>query len=155
MSAKRHAYWMLQALELARKAQSCGEVPVGALLVEDDRLIGSGYNQPISSHDPTAHAEIVAIREAAMNKGNYRLPGTTLYVTIEPCTMCVGAIVHARIALLVFGAVEPRAGAVISQMNVLSEAHFNHKVEHESGVLEPECAKLLQDFFKSRRNSNL
>ncbi len=150
---QRHEYWMRQALALAKQAQLQGEVPIGAVLVDEDTLIGSGYNQPISSHDPSAHAEIVALRAAASLKSNYRLPGTTLYVTIEPCTMCAGALLHARVKTLVFGAAEPRAGAVSSRMQLLNQEHFNHRVQVVSGVLEEECRAVVSDFFRSKRSS--
>ena len=143
--------FMARALELARVAADSGEVPVGAVLVADDELIGEGYNQPISSHDPTAHAEIVALRDAAQRAGNYRLPGSTLYVTLEPCTMCVGAIVHARVARLVFATREPRAGVVVSQGSDLDRDFYNHRVSWDEGPLAEESAALLKGFFKDRR----
>jgi tRNA(adenine34) deaminase len=144
-------YWMQQALELARLAQARGEVPVGAIVVRDNKLLGSGYNQPISACDPTAHAEIVALRAAALHAANYRLPGATLYVTIEPCTMCVGALIHARVARVVFGASEPRAGAVCSSQQLLDLEVYNHRVNWCGGVLAEDCAGVMQDFFRSRR----
>ena len=152
MAVNTHEYWMKQAIELAQQAGSENEVPVGALLVADDKIVGQGFNQPISASDPTAHAEIVAIRQAASEVGNYRLPQTTLYVTIEPCTMCVGAIVHARISHLVFGAREPRAGAVVSQGALLNAEYYNHRVQVSEGVLADQCSDLLRDFFESRRS---
>ena len=151
MTPDNHEHWMQKALELAHQAQSLNEVPVGALVVREDEIIGSGFNCPISSHDPTAHAEITALRAAALSEQNYRLPRTTLYVTIEPCTMCVGAILHARIHTLVFGAREPRAGAVVSQQNLLEQDFYNHKLEVVEGILAADCAELMQQFFQSRR----
>lgn len=145
-------HWMQQAMELAHKAQDEDEVPVGAVLVKDDKLIGSGWNQPISASDPTAHAEIVSMREASSRLGNYRLPGTTLYVTLEPCTMCVGAMIHARIERLVFGAYEPRTGAVCSVFDIIQSDEHNHRIQFQGGILEDECASLLKEFFKSRRS---
>ncbi len=144
-------YWMAQAIDQARIAAQQGEVPVGALVVEENRAIGVAYNSPIANHDTTAHAEILALRQASQLKANYRLPGTTLYVTIEPCTMCVGALVHARVERLVFGAREPRAGAVVSQLQLLGVESYNHHITFTEGVLAEECAELLQDFFRARR----
>jgi len=144
-------FWMQRAIELARLAESCGEVPVGAVLVKDDRIIGEGYNSPISEKDPTAHAEIRALREAAQHMGNYRLLNTSLYVTLEPCLMCVGAIVHARIGEVIFGATEPKTGAAGSVFDVLTSPAHNHRVELRGGVLADECAQLLKDFFQQRR----
>lgn len=144
---------MRQALALGRRAGEQGEVPVGAVLVRNGEVVGEGWNQPIGSHDPTAHAEVVAIRDAARRVGNYRLPGSTLYVTVEPCTMCAGALVHARIALLVFGAAEPRAGAVLSSAAVLDNPGLNHRVSVTGGVLADDCAALLKEFFAARRGA--
>lgn len=147
-----HEHWMQQALDLAAHAAAEGEVPVGAVVVSaEGELLGSGFNQPILSHDPTAHAEVMALRAAALSVGNYRLPGCTLYVTIEPCTMCVGAMVHARIAHLVFGAPEPRFGAVVSGRCLLDEGEFNHRMSWEGGVLAEPCSELMKGFFKARR----
>lgn len=143
--------FMRLALAEAAQAAQHGEVPVGAVLVRDGQVIGRGFNQPISSHDPSAHAEMVALREAASAEANYRLPGTTLYVTLEPCTMCAGLLVHSRISRLVFGASEPRSGAVISRSQVLDQSWFNHRVQVEGGVLAEECGAVLTAFFKSRR----
>lgn len=143
--------WMAMALEQGRAAALVNEVPVGAVLVRDGELLATGYNQPIIGHDPTAHAEIVVLRSAAQRCGNYRLPGTTLYVTIEPCAMCIGAMMHARVERLVFGAPEPRAGAVISALRLLEAEHFNHRIVYSSGVLADECSALMQDFFRARR----
>lgn len=145
--------WMQYALTLAKKAAAMGEVPVGAVLVKHEQLIAEGWNQPISLHDPTGHAEIIALRQAANKLQNYRLPGVTLYVTIEPCSMCAGAIVHARVSRLVFGAKEPRAGAVGSALNLLQNEKLNHQVEVSKGVLAEECAQVLKDFFLLRRKT--
>jgi tRNA(adenine34) deaminase len=144
--------WMLAALVLARQAAQHDEVPVGAVVVRDNQIVGRGFNQPIGLHDPTAHAEIMAIRDAAQTVGNYRLPGCTLVVTVEPCTMCAGALVHARIEQLIFGAKEPRAGAVCSSARVLDNVGLNHKVTVVEGMLEKECKALMSGFFQGRRN---
>lgn len=144
-------FWMQRALELAREAEKQGEVPVGAVIVKDNQVIGEGYNTPIAGHDPTAHAEIQAIRAAARALGNYRLLNTTLYVTVEPCVMCAGAMVHARIGEVVFGASEPRSGAAGSVFNLLQSDVLNHRVNVRSGVLKEECASLLKNFFQQRR----
>lgn len=146
-----HEEWMRRALVLAEQAGAKGEVPVGAVLVKDGELLGEGCNQVISACDPSAHAEIVALRNAAQRAGNYRLPGTTLYVTIEPCTMCAGALVHARVELLVFGAREPRAGVVCSTCALLDEPRFNHRVRWREGVMSEAAGDLLQAFFRERR----
>lgn len=146
-------FWMQRALELARKAQALGEVPIGAVLVRDDQIIGEGFNAPISQQDPTAHAEIMALRDAARRIGNYRLLNTTLYVTIEPCSMCAGALIHARVAQLVYGASEPRSGAAGSIFDILQSASLNHRVEVRHGVLAEECADLMQAFFRTRRGA--
>lgn len=143
--------WMREALSLAELAGKAGEVPVGAVVVQDAVCIGRGYNRPISSQDPTAHAEIVALRDAAQHRRNYRLPGSTLYVTIEPCTMCIGAMVHARVERLVFGAREPKAGAVCSHLQLLDQSIYNHGMEYTEGVLEEECRRLMTAFFKEKR----
>jgi len=142
---------MQEALLLAQKAQEEGEVPVGALLVQDNKILGQGWNRPVASHDPSAHAEIQAIRHAGRVVGNYRLPGSTLYVTLEPCTMCAGAIIHARIKRLVFGAYDPRTGAVESVTQVLDQPHHNHKTAYQGAVMESECAQLLKAFFAAKR----
>jgi len=147
----QHQRWMQRALELADRAAQLGEVPVGAVVVRDDALLGEGHNQVISAADPTAHAEIVALRNAATKAGNYRLPDTTLYVTLEPCTMCVGAMVHARVATLVFGAREPRAGVVCSNGLLLDCDHYNHSVQWVGDVLADESAQRLTAFFRARR----
>jgi tRNA(adenine34) deaminase len=146
-----HSHWMAHAIRLARRSESSDEVPVGAVLVADDEVVGEGWNQPIALSDPTAHAEVLALRQAAERRGNYRLVDCTLYVTIEPCTMCAGALVHARVKRLVFGAPEKRAGAVVSSARVLSNPNLNHKVEVVSGVLEEQCSALVRSFFQRRR----
>ncbi len=147
--------WMQAALEQALQAQALGEVPVGAVLVGAGGVIGSGYNRPIATSDPTAHAEICALRTAAQAAENYRLPGTTLYVTLEPCAMCLGALIHARVERLVFGAAEPRAGAVCSTLSLLDYGHFNHSVIWQGGVLAEQSASLLRNFFRAKRASSL
>ena len=147
----RDHYWMKQALELARRAEAVGEVPVGAVVVADDALIGEGYNQPIASDDATAHAEIVALRDAGARRGNYRLPGVTLYVTLEPCTMCAGAMIHARVSRLVYAAPDPRTGAAGSACDIFAAAHHNHRVVVEGGLLAAQSAELLRAFFRARR----
>jgi tRNA(adenine34) deaminase len=143
--------FMRLALAEAQLAADLGEVPVGAVLVYQGQVIGKGFNQPISSKDPSAHAEMVALRQAALAQSNYRLPDTTLYVTLEPCTMCAGLLIHGRVSRLVFGASEPRAGAVISRAQVLDQAWMNHRIEVEGGVLAEECGAILKAFFKGRR----
>lgn len=145
---------MRAALELAREARRRGEVPVGAVVVLDGDIVGRGFNQPIGSSDPTAHAEIVAIRDAAARVGNYRLPGATVYVTIEPCQMCVGAMIHARIGRVVYGAREPKAGAIVSAMQAHEHPSLNHRMEAAGGVLEAECREVIQEFFASRRGKD-
>ena len=147
----QHEVWMAQALDLARTAAEHGEVPVGALLVRDGEVIGQGWNQPIGSHDPTAHAEVVALRDASARAGNYRLGGSTLYVTIEPCTMCFGALMHARVTTLVYGAREPRAGVCGSQLNLPAEGFYNHKIEVIGGVLAEQSTAMLKSFFARKR----
>ena len=142
---------MRVALEQAHNARTAGEVPIGAVVVLDGRAIGLGFNQPISSNDPTAHAEIVALRAAAKLVGNYRLTNATMYVTVEPCLMCVGAMVHARIATVVFGAAEPKAGALRSMTRAHELPGLNHRMEIIEGVLAAESRELLQEFFKARR----
>lgn len=143
--------YMHRALELAACGEAEGEVPVGAVLVHDGRVIAETWNRPISLDDPTAHAEILALRAAGQALGNYRLPGTTLYVTLEPCAMCAGAMVHARVARLVYGAADPRAGAVDSTIGLLRTPGLNHRVAVTGGVLGPECGAGLQAFFRARR----
>jgi tRNA(adenine34) deaminase len=146
------AAWMRRALALAARAAHEGEVPVGALVVRDGEILGEGWNRPIAAHDPTAHAEIQALRAAATAVGNYRLPGAELYVTLEPCPMCAGAIVHARIARVVYGATDPKGGACGSVFDLLpSDARFNHRTACAGGVLAAECAALLRAFFAARR----
>ncbi|HLV77516.1 MAG TPA: tRNA adenosine(34) deaminase TadA [Marinobacter sp.] len=144
-------YWMGRALELAAQGAAIGEVPVGAVVVRDGVELGRGFNTPITGCDPTAHAEIRALRDAAARIGNYRLSGATLYVTLEPCTMCVGAIVHSRISRLVYGACEPKAGAVESARRTLDEPHLNWQVEAVGGILQAECSQIISDFFRRRR----
>jgi tRNA(adenine34) deaminase len=149
--APSDAYFMSRALELAREAEKSGEVPVGAVIVKDDEIVGEGWNRPISTNDPTAHAEIVALRAAAQKLNSYRLLDTTLYVTLEPCAMCAGAMVHARVKRLVFAATDPRAGAAGSIFNVVRHDALNHRLHCESGVLSEECSALLRGFFLARR----
>lgn len=145
-------HWMQHALQLAQKAQAQNEVPVGAILISNNQLIAEGWNQPISQNDPTAHAEIIALRLAAEKLQNYRLTNTTLYVTLEPCVMCTGALIHARIKRLVFGALDPKSGAVASQWHLLDHwQQFNHRVEWEGGCLDGECGGVLKRFFEQKR----
>jgi tRNA(adenine34) deaminase len=143
--------FMRLALRLALRAREQGEVPVGALIARDDEVLGEGFNAPIGSHDPTAHAEIRALRAAAAREGNYRLSGCTLYVTLEPCVMCTGAILHARIARVVYGAPDPKTGACGSVVNLFGEPRLNHHAEVKGGVLAAECGALLTQFFRDRR----
>jgi len=151
MSAEADIKWMNKALKLAHKAEAAGEVPVGAVLVKDNKLIAEGWNQPITSHDATSHAEIMAMRAAGKKLNNYRLIDTTMYVTLEPCSMCVGAMIHARVSKVVYGAAEPRTGALGGAFNLLDANQHNHIFEVVSGVLADESKNLLQDFFQSRR----
>jgi len=146
--------FMYAALDLARQATTSSEVPVGAVVVKDGAIVGRGYNQPISLRDPTAHAEIMAMRNAAQHLGNYRLTGCDLYATLEPCVMCAGAIMHARIARVVYGAADPKTGACGSVINLFSEAQLNHHTEVFGGVLADESGLLLRDFFAGRRKAN-
>jgi tRNA(adenine34) deaminase len=146
-----HEDGMRLALAEAARAQALGEVPIGAVVVSNGQVIGAGCNRPISAVDPTAHAEIDAIRRAARTVGNYRLTGATLYVTVEPCLMCVGAMVHARIGLVVFGAAEPKAGALVSTIRAHEAPSLNHRLQVVAGVLEDDCRELIQAFFRSRR----
>ena len=147
-----HSHWMTRALVLARRGAEEGEVPVGAVLVLGGEPIGEGWNRPIGAHDPTAHAEIEALRDAARRIGNYRLPGSTLYVTLEPCVMCAGAIVHARVERVIYGAPDPKAGACGSVFDLLpSDGRFNHRTGCQGGVLETDCGEILRDFFRARR----
>lgn len=143
--------FMREALALARQAEAAGEVPVGAVLVKDGAIIASGWNQPISAHDPTAHAEVMVLRAAGRIAGNYRLTGTTLYVTLEPCAMCAGALVHARVGRLVYGAADPKTGAAGSVFDLMRTDQLNHRIEVTGGVLTEECGALLKDFFSRRR----
>ncbi len=142
---------MQRALELAQQAADAGEVPVGAVLVHQGQVVGEGCNQPIRSQDPTQHAEIVALRQAAQSLKNYRLPGSTLYVTIEPCVMCAGALIHARVEKLIYGAAEPRTGAVRTLYQITEDSRLNHQLEVVGDLLQEECATLMQAFFKQRR----
>ena len=146
-----HDTFMRAALDEARRARDAGEVPIGAVVVIDGQVVGRGFNQPISAADPTAHAEIVAMRAAARALGNYRLTDATMYVTIEPCLMCVGAMVHARVGTLVFGAPEPKAGAIVSSCRAHELPALNHRIEVVGGVLEDDCRAVIQEFFKTRR----
>lgn len=146
-------YWMQKAYEQAASAASLGEIPVGAIIVSNNHIIGAGFNAPISLNDPTAHAEIQAIRQACQTLQNYRLPDdATLYVTLEPCTMCVGALVHARIKRVVFGAIEPKAGSLVSVRQLLQSGYYNHVFEFEQGCLKEQCSAQLSAFFKMRRD---
>jgi tRNA(adenine34) deaminase len=145
------AGFMSRALELARMAEAAGEVPVGAVIVRNGDIVGEGWNRPISTSDPTAHAEIVALRAAAQNLNTYRLLDTTLYVTLEPCAMCAGAMVHSRVRRLVYGATDPRAGAAGSIFNIVQHSALNHRVDLAGGVMAEECAALLRSFFAARR----
>ena len=149
---EKDKHFMKAALKAAKKARKNGEVPVGAVLVKDDQIISTGQNSPITLNDPTAHAEIIALREGGEKLKNYRLIDTILYVTIEPCTMCMGAIMHARVKKLVFGTFDPKAGAAGSLFDFTKENKFNHNVEVKSGILESECRELIQAFFKQKRS---
>ena len=149
--SERDTFWMQQALLLAAHAAQQNEVPVGAVLVLDDQVIGEGYNCPISKHDPTAHAEIIALRQGAEKVGNYRLVNSTLYVTLEPCLMCAGAMVHARIKRLVYGATDLKAGAIVSMARALDKSFLNHRVDHAGGLLARPCGEILSRFFQERR----
>ena len=151
MQAELDRQFMQQALDQAKRAALAGEVPVGAVLVRDGQVISTGFNQPISNSDPSAHAEMMALRAAALEESNYRLPGTTLYVTLEPCTMCAGAMLHARVDRVVFGAPDPKTGAAGSVLNVFSEKQINHQTQVEGGIMSEECGQILRDFFKERR----
>jgi tRNA(adenine34) deaminase len=143
--------WMRHAMALARQAEALGEVPVGAVIVRNGMLVAEGFNQPIATNDPTQHAEMVAIRSAAAALGTYRLTGVTLYVTLEPCPMCAGAMVHARVARLVYAAHDPRAGAAGSVFDIVDHASLNHRIDTTAGVLGDACSHLLRDFFVRRR----
>lgn len=155
MSGERDELFMREALGLAREAGALEEVPVGALVVFNGEIVGRGFNQPISRHDPTAHAEIMALRDAAQRLGNYRLPGCELFVTLEPCAMCAGAIMHARIARVVFGARDPKTGVSGSVINLFGESRLNHHTSIEGGVLDQSCGEMLSSFFAARRNKTL
>jgi tRNA(adenine34) deaminase len=148
---EQHEFFMGEALAEARRAFEAGEVPVGAVVVFDGAIIGRGFNQPISAHDPTAHAEIVALRDGARAVGNYRLPGSVLYVTIEPCLMCVGALIHARVATVVYGALEPKAGALVSSCQAHENPALNHRLDAVGGIREEECRAIIQEFFRQKR----
>ena len=143
--------WMLEAIKEARKAESEGEVPVGAIVLLNDKIVGRGHNSPIQLNDPTAHAEILALRQAARNNMNYRLPGSVLIVTVEPCIMCVGAMIHARVEAVIYGAEDPKSGAIHSQFQMEDWCRLNHVFQVTSGILREECADLLKFFFASRR----
>ena len=147
--------YMRAALEQARQAGACDEVPVGAVVVLDGEIVGRGFNQPIGRHDPTAHAEIMALRDAATRLGNYRLPGCTLYVTLEPCVMCSGAIMHARIARVVYGARDPKTGVAGSVLDLFAEPRLNHHATIEGGLLADDCGRMLSSFFAARRSKTL
>lgn len=147
-------HWMRHAIELARQGQESGEVPVGAVIVKDDQIVGEGWNQPIGQHDPSAHAEMVALRQAGKTLNNYRLLDTTLYVTLEPCVMCAGAIIHARVGRVVYGANDPKAGAAGSVVDIFANPRINHHVTVEGGLLAAECGDLLTQFFKAKRRQS-
>ncbi len=145
---------MHRALDLAEKARSLGEVPVGAVVVMDGNIIGEGYNRPVASHDPTCHAEIAALRDAAIRAGNYRLPGCSLYVTLEPCLMCAGAIFHARVSRLIYGAKDPKTGACGSVLDLFADPRLNHHAAVTSGIFEESCGDMLRQFFSERRRKS-
>ena len=151
MTGGSDVYWMRHALALAARAEAEGEVPVGAVVVRGDELLGEGWNRPVALKDPTAHAEVLALREAAQKAGDYRLGGATLYVTLEPCPMCAAAIAHARVARVVFGAWDPRQGAAGSVFNLVTARELNHRVDAFGGVLSEECGAVLKRFFATRR----
>jgi len=151
MFSERDIYWMEKAIQWGEHAAKVGEVPVGAILVLEDQVVGEGHNQPIAKKDPTAHAEMMALRDGAQKISNYRLLNTTLYVTLEPCTMCAGAMIHARIKRLVYGASDPKAGAVRSMANLLDQPFLNHQVAHSGGLLNHQCGLLLSQFFQAKR----
>ncbi|WP_338553934.1 tRNA adenosine(34) deaminase TadA [Paenibacillus sp. KS-LC4] len=152
---KEDEYWMQQAIEEARKAERIGEVPIGAIVVKDREIIGRGYNLRETQHDPTAHAEMVAIRDACKELDAWRLLDCTLYVTLEPCPMCAGAIVQARVKRVVYGTGDPKAGCAGTLMNLLQEPRFNHETELTSGILQQECATMLTQFFRKLRRKNI
>ena len=151
VSIAQDTAWMRLAIEQAHQAESLGEVPVGAVLIIDGALVAAAFNAPISGCDPSAHAEIAVLRKAAELRKNYRLPFSTLYVTIEPCTMCMGAMIHSRVQRVVFGAREPRAGAVVSQLQLAGQPFYNHQIEVTEGVLADECGALVSTFFRAKR----
>ena len=151
MQAQLDRQFMQEALEQAKLAALAGEVPVGAILVRDGQVIGRGFNQPIGNHDPSAHAEMLALRTAAQGVANYRLPGATLYVTLEPCVMCSGAMLHARIDRVVFGASDPKTGAAGGVLDIFASKQINHQTQVEGGILAEECGQILRDFFRERR----
>ena len=151
--SEQDKHWMAYALNLAAKAGEQGEVPVGAVLIREGEILGEGWNQPITLHDPSAHAEMLALRMAGQKVGNYRLPNTTLYVTLEPCPMCVGAMIHARVERVVFGAFDPKTGAAGSAFDLLTDSRHNHRIEVVGGVLEETCAETLRAFFRARRQA--
>lgn len=151
MPAYSDEYWMQRALVLAERAATQNEVPVGAILVYSDSILSEGYNNSISENDPTAHAEMIALRRAGEKIGNYRLIDTTLYVTLEPCLMCAGAMMHARIKRLVYGANEPKTGAIISTTQVFDQVCMNHRIQYQNGILAEECGNIIQQFFRDRR----
>ena len=146
-----HEAFMRAAIEQAEQGLAAGEVPIGAVLVVDDRIVSAAFNQPIGSHDPTAHAEVLVLREAAKTLGNYRLTSATVYVTLEPCLMCVGALIHARVREVVYGATEPKTGALVSTVRALETPGLNHRFAVTSGVLEDECRVLIREFFRDKR----
>ncbi len=147
-------FWMQEALEEARKAEAAGEVPVGAVLLINNKIVARGHNRSIAAHDPTAHAEILALRQASHAMRNYRIPGSILVVTVEPCAMCVGAMIQARIEELVYGTVDPKAGAVDSHFHLAAATELNHRIEVTGGVLADQCGDLMRTFFESRRKGN-
>ncbi|MBU3546966.1 tRNA adenosine(34) deaminase TadA [Polynucleobacter sp. MWH-Jannik1A5] len=151
MQAELDQQYMRMAIEQAQLAAQSGEVPVGAVLVKDGQVISKAFNKPIANHDPSAHAEMLALREAALSEGNYRIPGSTLYVTLEPCAMCSGAMLHARIDRVVFGAPDPKTGAAGSVLDLFASKQINHQTSVEGGIMGEECGQLLRDFFKGRR----
>ncbi|MDR1012404.1 MAG: tRNA adenosine(34) deaminase TadA [Coxiellaceae bacterium] len=151
LGVNQDIFFMEQALNLAKKAQLSGEVPVGAVAIYNNKIIGRGYNSSLVLNDPTSHAEIIALREAAQRLNNYRLKGVDLYVTLEPCLMCAGAMIHARIRRLIFGATDPKTGAIVSVFNIFSKYKLNHSIEFTAGVLASKCSNILTIFFKSKR----
>ena len=151
MQAELDHQFMQQALDQAKLAALAGEVPVGAVMVRDGKVIAKAFNQPIGQHDPSAHAEMLTLRAAAHDESNYRLPGTTLYVTLEPCSMCVGAILHARVDRVVYGAIDPKTGAAGSVLDIFSLKQINHQTQVEGGVMSQECGQVLREFFRERR----